>query len=108
MTVVPFTAPASKTDEPATVRLGAQHLRLLAGALGFDAFATPAARRNYITCVPGSRDFRLISELARDGLMTLAAGPLWRGQYVYVVTQRGREALDCFSGALNGEDPDVL
>jgi len=108
MTVVPFTAPASQAREPEALRLGAQHLRLLAGALGFGAPASSGERRNYITCLPGSRDFRLVSELARDGLMMRAAGPLWQGQYVYVVTERGRQILDRFSVALSGEDPDIL
>ena len=106
MTVVPFTTPVSTQDDPATVRLGAQHLRLLAGALGFVTEA--GAPRNYITYVPGSREARLISELARGGLMARAAGPMWRGQYVYVVTERGRDALDRFTAAVCGEDLSAL
>lgn len=105
MNVIPFRRSA---DDAAGLRLGADHVRLLSAALGLAGRRMPISPtyRNYLACEPGTRDASAIFELARHGLMRLAAGPMWRGQYVYVVTDQGRTVLQSFFDALHGHDAD--
>lgn len=58
------------------------------------------ANRNYMATTPGTPAAAQVAQLVNMGLMECAAGPLWRGQYVHVVTQAGRDLIQQFRRAM--------
>ncbi len=131
MNVVAFRPAASEADGSLGPRLSVEHLRTLAQAIGFSAQpdvghdfpvseGVPAdlnapgdcidagesednLSRNYLVTTPGTQSAACVTQLVNLGLMELAAGPMWRGQYVHTVTDAGRQLIQDFHRALFAE-----
>jgi len=111
MNVIAFKPASAPVDATERLRVSAAHLQILAEALDFqtDSPGTPATtsanddtlgNRNYMAITPGTQTAAQVAQLVSMGLMECAAGPLWRGQYVHVVTRAGRELIHEFRQAL--------
>lgn len=98
VTVVPFKAPKTvqKLKRSESVALTAPQLTLIARALG--EYGEPGEiRRDYVALRHGSREAAIAMELTRADIMRCEAGPMWGGQYVYVVTDHGRQLFNEFA-----------
>ena len=83
---------------PPKFTLDPEEFRVIAKALGADHGGLPD--RNYFVVKSGSTDGQVLPRLVRAGLMAFAAGPMWKGQYVYTVTEAGRSAVGRYLLAL--------